>query len=244
MCGIVGAFGNLSEVALRAMLEKLKHRGPDNTGLYSHGDIHLGHTRLSIIDLSEESNQPLWDVTGSACIVFNGEIYNYQSLRQQLEVKGYRFQSGGDAEVLVNLYLEYGQSLFEWVNGIYAFAIWDVKSEKLLLARDPFGVKLCTIIRAAQDSILPARLSRCCMWSPLSERLTMMLCCGSLVFLWSPGEYTLLNGVKKVKPGHFLVIEDQRLSRDQCFGLGRVINPTSRRPKGRRGGSRSYPSVG
>ena len=217
MCGIAGGFGDLSRRELGQMVEAMKHRGPDHTDYLSIGDVHLGHARLSIIDLSAASNQPLWDVDRRACIVFNGEIYNYQELKLELEAKGYSFQSDGDAEVLVNLYLEYGESLFDRLSGIYAFAIWDVERDQLMLSRDPFGVKPLYYHQNCKGFFFASEIKSLLHVDALERAIDYDALLRSLVFLWSPGEHTLLNGVKKVKPGHFLVIKDRGLSRYQCF---------------------------
>ena len=141
MCGIVGALGDLLPEKLEAMVKKMAHRGPDYSSHLSLGNVHLGHARLSIIDLSSNSNQPLWDVSQKVCIVFNGEIYNYKCLRQELISFGYAFSSQGDAEVILNLYLHYGPTCLDKLQGIFAFALWDNHRQELLVARDPFGVK-------------------------------------------------------------------------------------------------------
>ena len=101
----------------------------------------MGMRRLSIIDLSPAGHQPMWDATRTACIVYNGEIYNYRELREQLVTDGYRFHGRCDTEVLLNLYLRDDRKLLERLNGIFAFAIWDTRSRTLLIARDGIGVK-------------------------------------------------------------------------------------------------------
>jgi len=225
MCGIAGGFGDLSSSTLRKMVTLLGHRGPDYSDDISIGDVHLAHSRLSIIDLSEASNQPLWDAEKKACIVFNGEIYNYQTLRDELEVLGYLFHSDGDAEVLVNLYLEYGENLFDRVNGIYAFAIWDVKNAQLLIARDPFGVKPIYYHQNDTGFYFASEIKSLLQVESLERVISYDTLLRSLVFLWSPGEFTLLEGVKKIKPGHFLIIKNKRIILDQCFWSWPDYNP-------------------
>ena len=141
MCGIFGALTSIDHNKLLDAIHTIKHRGPDHTGYYSQKQLFLAHTRLSIIDLSSASNQPLWDINKKACIVFNGEIYNYKKLREDLIESGYEFASHGDAEVIVNLYLRDGEEFLHRLRGIFALAIWDAEKEELLLARDGFGVK-------------------------------------------------------------------------------------------------------
>ncbi len=144
MCGIAGfltrdnALADHSTVA--AMCDRIQHRGPDGSGFYVDGPVALGHRRLSIIDIGGGA-QPMGNEDGSIQIVFNGEIYNFQELRQDLLQKGHRFRSRSDTEVLVHLYEEVGERLPEHLNGMFAFAIWDRNNQELFLARDRFGKK-------------------------------------------------------------------------------------------------------
>ena len=123
--------------------EAMRSRGPDGSGLWVSQDkrVALAHRRLSIIDLSQAGAQPMGTPDQSVWVVFNGEIYNYRELRHGLENQGYRFQSHSDTEVLLHLYQEYGDGLTARLRGMYAFAIWDTVRQRLLLGRDPFGIK-------------------------------------------------------------------------------------------------------
>ncbi|GIW33106.1 asparagine synthase (glutamine-hydrolyzing) [Meiothermus sp.] len=150
MCGIAGAFSWIqSAEPLRALVAEVVqsqlHRGPDHQAVVElpqpAGPLVLGHNRLSIIDLSEHSNQPLWDHTGRYCIVFNGEIYNYLELRDQLMQLGHRFQTQGDTEVILEAYKAWGKNAWERFIGMFAFALLDTQSQQLWLVRDRFGVK-------------------------------------------------------------------------------------------------------
>jgi asparagine synthase (glutamine-hydrolysing) len=122
------------------MLPALAHRGPDDSGVWNHGPIALGHTRLSVIDL-ESGHQPMFNEDGSVAVVFNGEIYNFAELRADLEARGHRFATRSDTEVLVHLYEDRGPDMVSALRGMFAFAIWDVRARRLLLARDRFGIK-------------------------------------------------------------------------------------------------------
>ena len=130
MCGITGihclstdANSKLHNVV--AAVESLKHRGPDATGIYKQKNTILGHSRLAVIDTSEKGNQPMTDVSGRYTIVYNGEFYNFQKERQNLIKKGYQFKSQTDTEVLLNLYIHYGNAFLERINGCFALAIYD-----------------------------------------------------------------------------------------------------------------------
>ena len=142
MCGIAGTTGADAERRTAAMLPLLKHRGPDDTGVYAdHGaSVALGATRLSIIDV-EGGHQPIANEDETVHCVLNGEIYNFRSLRDGLAGKGHTFHSQTDTEILVHLYEEYGNALVHALDGMYAFALWDARSQTLLLARDRLGEK-------------------------------------------------------------------------------------------------------
>lgn len=140
MCGIAGIVGRNPEnkVALERMLEKQSHRGPDAKGMWSGEEVYLGHNRLSILDLSEAANQPFFSNCGRFVIVFNGEIYNYLELKQSLD---YQFRTKSDTEVLLAMYIKYRDKMINYLNGMFAFAIWDKEKKQLFAARDRFGVK-------------------------------------------------------------------------------------------------------
>lgn len=145
MCGIAGIWcaspSQLEEVEIGRMVQDLRHRGPNDSGVLRKEGMFLGHTRLSILDLTSDGHQPMSNETGSIWIVFNGEIYNYLELRAELEAKGHRFQSKTDTEVLVHLYEEKGEAMIEEIQGMFSFAIWDIPRQKCFLARDRFGEK-------------------------------------------------------------------------------------------------------
>ena len=143
MCGIVGFSGNLDKNSLVFATKALSHRGPDDMGIFysDSGQVGLGHTRLSIIDLSPLGHQPMLSDGESVALVFNGEIYNFQELRTELETKGYAFKSSSDTEVVLNMYLEYGIECLSRLNGIFGIAFYDLLSDDIFLARDGLGVK-------------------------------------------------------------------------------------------------------
>ena len=142
MCGILGVFGDGLEF-LSVANDCQKHRGPDDSGLYINKKIGigLGHRRLSILDLSPAGHQPMLSDDELVVLIFNGEIYNFQELRIELESKGFIFKGSSDTEVLLNMYLMEGRAMLPRLNGIFAFAIWDSRRNKLFLARDALGVK-------------------------------------------------------------------------------------------------------
>ena len=143
MCGFIGFTDHLAnrEAVLNAMMARIIHRGPDMGGAYTADGVALGFRRLSILDLSSAGAQPMRSDDGNVVVVFNGEIYNFQSLRWELEARGHTFHCGADTEVLIHGYEEYGTKIVDKLRGMYAFALWDAKRKRLFGARDIFGIK-------------------------------------------------------------------------------------------------------
>src|SRR5271165_3095968 len=160
MCGIAGYLsfeGAARQSAVQAMCEQIRHRGPDDEGFYVEGPVGLGMRRLSIIDLAG-GHQPISNEDGSVWVVFNGEIYNYQALRQDLMSRGHRFRTDSDTETLVHLYEEFGPGFVDRLRGMFAFAIWDGSERRLLLARDRFGKKPLYYAKTAQGLFFGSEL--------------------------------------------------------------------------------------
>ena len=142
MCGIFAFVGpGCDEPMLIRCTDRLIHRGPDARGIWSDGLASLGHRSLKIIDLSTNSAQPMFNEDNTIAVVFNGEIYNFPELRNQLEAQGHHFKSRSDTEVIVHAYEEFGDSCVEKLWGMFAFAIWDQRRRRMLVARDRFGKK-------------------------------------------------------------------------------------------------------
>ncbi|MBU2637995.1 MAG: asparagine synthase (glutamine-hydrolyzing) [Nanoarchaeota archaeon] len=140
MCGIAGFSWN-DKALLKRMCDAIVHRGPDQFGYYEDKGISLGHRRLSIIDLSDKAKQPMFNEDCSIALVYNGEIYNFKTLRDSLEKKGHRFKSETDSEVIIHAYEEFGEDCVQMFNGMFAFALWDNNKKKLFMARDRAGIK-------------------------------------------------------------------------------------------------------
>lgn len=225
MCGIVGAFANLDENIIKQMVDSLSHRGPDNAAYVSIRDVHLGHTRLSIVDLSAASDQPLWDVQKKACIVFNGEIYNYKELRESLGDLGYVFLSQGDAEVILNLYLHYGPACLDKLNGIFAFSIWDECNRELFVARDGFGVKPLYYTENINGFYFASEMKSLLLVPGVSKDLNYDALFRTIVFLWSPGPDTVFKHVLKLEPGSYLVVKDRKIIKNEHFTLWPEYQP-------------------
>src|SRR5438552_18959036 len=162
MCGLVGIVRRerdrpVAPETLRRMCAAIRHRGPDDEGLFVDGGVGLGMRRLSIIDLSG-GRQPIFNEDGTKVIVFNGEIYNYQDLRRGLIGHGHTFRSAGDTETVLHLFEEQGPDCVTPLRGMFALAIWDEAAETLLLARDRFGIKPLYVVTAAWGRVLTSEL--------------------------------------------------------------------------------------
>src|SRR5262245_21037862 len=143
MCGICGIVGHADRNAIESMTRTLGHRGPDDQGVkfFESSGTALGHTRLSILDLPQLGHQPMTDLDGRYSLTYNGEIYNYRDVRNELSAKGYRFKSNSDTEVIVYAYKEWGADCLQRMNGMFALAIWDEETRTLFAARDRVGIK-------------------------------------------------------------------------------------------------------
>lgn len=211
MCGITGFWTNRTEAQLMAACQQIIHRGPDDHGHYfkkTHKQqaIGLAHTRLAILDLSPLGHQPMQSPDGKVTLVYNGEIYNFLELRQQLEQDGYQFNGHSDTEVILALYQRYGMEMLRQLNGIFAFALWDDRNGALYLARDALGVKPLYYAEEAGGLLFASEMKA--LVPLLSEiALNQEALSRYLSFLWSPGTATAMQGVQKLAPGHALKID-------------------------------------
>ncbi len=221
MCGLAGAFNfktgkPVASSMIQAMCDPIRHRGPDGDGIYTDGEIGLGHRRLSIIDVDPRSNQPMTNVSESHSIVFNGEAYNYLELAPSLKAAGVQFKTESDTEVLLNLYAQEGPACLEKLNGMYAFAIWDRAKRELFIARDRLGIKPLyyyltedgILFASEVKSILAALPSR----PPMSESVIDTY----MSFGYVPGTETMFEGIKKLPPGHYLTVRNGQLE-TRCY---------------------------
>lgn len=212
MCGICGiadfSNGNISGDILLQMTASIRHRGPDDMGIYTCGPIGLGHARLSIIDLTPAGHQPMVSSDGQCVLVYNGEIYNYPDLMKDLKARGYVFKGHSDSETLLNAYLEWGVDSFSRFEGMFAFALWDGKTRELHLARDRFGIKPLyfypsksgMVFGSEVKAILASGLiTRNFDWESLNE---------FLYYGVALGDHSLFAGVKKLLPGHRIVLRE------------------------------------
>jgi asparagine synthase (glutamine-hydrolysing) len=191
---------------LAAMTATLQHRGPDDLGSYVAGPVGLGHRRLSIIDL-ETGHQPLSNEDGSVWIVYNGELYNYQEIRANLEKAGHRFATLSDTEVIVHAYEEYGTDSLKVMNGMFAFALWDSHRQRLLLARDRVGIKPLYYARLPRCLVFGSEVKALLAHPQLERRLDLTALNLYLSLEYVPSPYSIFAGISKLPPGHFLMVE-------------------------------------
>jgi asparagine synthase (glutamine-hydrolysing) len=209
MCGICGVFtlnGTAVDRALvRQMSATLAHRGPDGSGTFVSGPIGLGHRRLSIIDL-EGGAQPFGSDDGKLRVVFNGEIYNFIELREELINKGHTFRTRSDTEVIIHGYEEWGINVVEKFNGIFAFALWDENKEQLLLARDHLGVKPLYYTTIGQRFLFASEI-KALLADPQCPREVNFKGLGQLFTLrYVPSPATLFRAINKLPPGHLMLV--------------------------------------
>src|ERR1700736_6003738 len=208
MCGIAGIVGTLDPKGsdISAMLRSLVHRGPDGEGMYSDGYAALGHRRLSIIDL-EGGRQPLRNAEGTIWLVCNGEIYNYVELRQRLEARGHQFVTHSDCEVIIGLYEAYGDRLLEHLRGMFAFALWDSRSQRLLAARDHLGQKPFFYIAQPKRFAFGSEIKALLALDPALRQLNLAALDQYLALRIIAPPLTMFRGVHKLPPGNLLILE-------------------------------------
>jgi asparagine synthase (glutamine-hydrolysing) len=219
MCGIAGIINNSSyyieQGVLEAMTEALSHRGPDahGTRILSSGGVcvGLGHRRLSIIDLSAAGHQPMANEDGTVWITYNGEVYNFPELREDLAARGHVFSSHTDTETIIHGYEEYGEGLFDMLNGMFAFALWDCRKDRLYLVRDRYGKKPLYYGTAGDDFVFASELKSIMGHPSCSREIDPENLSRYLLHEYVPAPHSILKDIHKLLPGHYLCWEDGRL---------------------------------
>ncbi len=231
MCGICGQIrfdgDTPSSESLDNMMNKLARRGPDSNGKWLEGSIGFGHQRLSIIDLSSSGSQPMIDSLLKLTLVFNGTIYNYKQLRSRLIGKGYSFFSSSDTEVIIKAYHYWGEDCVNHLDGMFAFAIWDKPSKKLFIARDRMGIKplyynltnKAFTFASNSQALLTQDLDKSVNPIALQQQLSLH----GVV----PAPNTIINGIKKLKPGTYIVLSEKGDIKEQTYW-----HPSATRPEG------------
>ncbi|HYE63970.1 MAG TPA: asparagine synthase (glutamine-hydrolyzing) [Pyrinomonadaceae bacterium] len=225
MCGIAGIISRRPEAQIGAMLRSIEHRGRDDEGVWTSEAIDdegrracLGHRRLAIIDVSAAGHQPMLSEDGRFALTFNGEIYNYRELRQELQSRDHCFRTETDTEVLLAAFAEWGAGCLARLNGMFAFAVWDAQERTLTLARDRLGIKPLYYAHVAGENgtsgsfIFASEVKALLATKLVQPALDAEGLHQFLTFLWTPDPQTLFRGIRKLPPAHVLMLRDEQLS--------------------------------
>ena len=223
MCGITGYVTNNSLPAEREVLQAMNcaiaHRGPDDDGFYIKENVGLAMRRLSIIDLAS-GKQPIRNADGTKWIVYNGEIYNYQELRRDLEANGHKLYTNSDTEAIVHLYDVYGPECLHFLRGMFALAIWDENDRSLFLARDRVGKKPLLYSHQADGTLIFGSEFQALLKHPaISREVDFEAIDAYLSFLCVPAPKTAFKQIRKLEPGHWLLANARLLDAFQCTVL-------------------------
>lgn len=220
MCGFVGFTNKLNDATpvLQKMMDSIAHRGPDSEGKYIDADIALGFRRLSIIDLSQGS-QPLFNEDGSLVLTFNGEIYNYQTLREELIKCGHEFATNTDSEVLIHGYEQWGKSLLKKLRGMFAFVIWNKNTGELFGARDFFGIKPMYYAQMNGTFMFGSEIKSFLHHPHFEKELNETALENYLTFQYSPCVETFFKGVYKLLPAHCFTYKDGKLTTERYWEI-------------------------
>jgi asparagine synthase (glutamine-hydrolysing) len=217
VCGIAGSTDDPKGRVVREMCSRLRHRGPDDEGIYSDSTcgVTIGARRLAVMDI-QGGHQPLSNEDGSVWVAFNGEIYNQRELREALQARGHRFATSSDTEVLVHLYEEYGEALVDALEGMFAFALWDTGRRQLMLARDRFGEKPLFLYQRDGELLFASELTPLLHVAPHLRELDREAIDAFFVLAYVPGPGTIVSGIRQLPPGSLLSWDlDTRRAREQ-----------------------------
>ena len=202
-----------------AMTRTLRHRGPDDEGVCVLGCAGLGHTRLSILDLSHAGHQPMKTEDGAVTIVYNGEVYNFVELRRRLEAVGVRFRSRSDTEVVLQAFVHWGPDSFAMLNGMFAIAVWDDSSHTLHLARDRFGIKPLYYFSSPAGLVFGSEIKAILQDSQISRDVDLIALDSYLSLLYVPSPMTIFKSVRKLPAGHILICTTESMSLSQYWDV-------------------------
>lgn len=223
MCGIAGIYNyqneqQVNESVLRRMTDVIKHRGPDDEGFYLSGRIGLGHRRLSIIDVAG-GRQPIFNEDGSVVIVFNGEIYNYRELAALVEARGHKLKTRSDTETIVHLYEEFGEACVEHLRGMFAFALWDERNRKLMLARDRVGKKPLYYADVGGTLLFGSELKAVLKHPLMPREIDPLAVADYFSYQFIPAPKTIHRQARKLRAGHILTITPEGASERQYWDV-------------------------
>jgi len=211
-------YSNINDKFIDYGIKLLKNRGPDDNGDYFNESrsVGLGHTRLSILDLSKAGHQPMFSLDKRYVLTYNGEIYNFKELRSTL-IKYYSFKSDSDSEVILYAYIHYGKNFLKKLNGIFSLAIYDKKKDQLIIARDRFGTKPLYYVKTSSGLYFASELKVLMTLDDLSLEIDYLALENYLNYLWCPSPRTPLKSVKKLEPGHFIIVSKGLIVQKELF---------------------------
>ena len=236
MCGLAGVWspeplGDADAIAsrLHGMIATLRHRGPDGDRVWSDGRVGLAHARLAVIDLSQAAAQPISDADGTVHVVNNGEIYNFQALRQELTGLGHRFLSDGDTEVIVHGYKQWGDQVIGRLRGMFAFVLWDSRRRRLLLVRDRLGQKPLHYAWAGGKLLFGSEIKAILAWPGMAREADLEAIHHYLAFRAVPAPHTAFKGIRHLEPAHYLAVEADGSHRMERYWS--MPEPSAARPR-------------
>jgi len=209
MCGICGVVGSETPADIEAMIQTLYHRGPDYQGTWKEKNVKLGHARLSIQDLNYRANQPMISHCERYVIVYNGEIYNFELLRNELQQLGVEFRTQSDTEVVLEGFARWGQSFFEKLNGMFSFAIYDRNERKIVIVRDRFGIKPLYYCSVSEGFVFGSEIKSILASSMVPKEIDFQGLHEYLLFSTTLGESTFYKKIKKLEPGNYIELDCQ-----------------------------------
>ena len=222
MCGIAGAYSFknkiISDEWLKNAATSLNKRGPDNQNFISIGNCSLVHARLSIIDTSESANQPIYDATGRYAIIFNGEIFNYQEIKKELEQKGVQFKTQSDTEVLLYAYIQFGETFLHKLNGFFAFAIFDKLEDSLFIACDRFGIKPLYYYSDEDYFFFGSELKTITQF-PVKKEINWSSVAAYFQLNYIPGKNSIFKNIQRLEPGHQIFIHNSEILIKQWYTI-------------------------
>lgn len=223
ICGITNTANSVNKNNIQSMCKKLTHRGPDDEGIYinngTKSSVGLGHRRLKIIDLSKAGHQPMPNEDGSLWLVLNGEIYNYQQLRKDLKDKGHKFRSNTDTEVVLHLYEDFAEDCLSYLRGMFAFAIWDEKQDKLFLARDRLGQKPLLYYYDNKHFCFASEFSALLASGLVDKSINYEAIDQYLTFGYVPAPATIYEKIFKILPAHYGIFKNGKLNLKKYWDL-------------------------
>lgn len=217
MCGLAGFWGTGERLDVERMIRTVHHRGPDDGGVFSAGDFHVAHARLSVIDLTSAGHQPMLDATSTIAVVFNGEIYNFEHHRARLQKTGYQFRGTSDTEVILALYSEMGERCFAELDGMFAFALWDKEKRSLFLVRDRMGKKPLYYAVFENTLVFGSELKTVLAHPLAKKELSAAAVAQYLAHEYIPTPLTPFANIYKVRPGTYICYRGETLSEESFW---------------------------